>query len=114
MLADRGIPRSLAGWCVGPKLDGWRVRVLIDAPGVRVMSRGGTDITERVAELRPLRVHPVPMVLDGEFVAEAGRAEDFYKITPRLRKRRDAASPGLEFVAFDLLWLDGKSLVDWL
>ena len=43
MLADRGIPRSLAGWCVEPKLDGWRVRVLVDAPGVRVMTRGGMD-----------------------------------------------------------------------
>jgi len=52
MLADRGIPRSLAGWCVEPKLDGWRVRVLVDAPGVRVMTPGGVDITERVAELR--------------------------------------------------------------
>jgi len=26
MLADRGIPWSLAGWCVESKLDGWRVR----------------------------------------------------------------------------------------
>jgi ATP-dependent DNA ligase len=77
------------------------------------MTRGGMDIIERVAELRPLRSHPIPMVIDGELVAEAGRADDFYKISPRLRKRRDAASPGLAFVAFDLLWLDGKPLVDW-
>jgi len=77
------------------------------------MTSGGMDITERVAELRPLRSHPVPMVLDGELVAEAGRAQDFYAITPRLKKRRDPSSPGLAFVAFDLLWLDGKSVVDW-
>jgi hypothetical protein len=113
MLADRGIPRSLAGWVVEPKFDGWRVRVLVDAPGVRVMTRGGMDITERVPELRPLRIHPVSMVLDGELVADGGRSQDFYALTPRLRKRRDPASPGLAFVAFDLLWLDGKSLCDW-
>jgi bifunctional non-homologous end joining protein LigD len=113
MLADRGIPRSLAGWVFEPKFDGWRVRVLVDAPGVRVLTRGGMDITDRVPELKPLRIRPIPMVLDGELVAEAGRAQDFYAITPPLRKRRDAASPGLTFVAFDLLWLNGRSLVDW-
>jgi hypothetical protein len=45
----------------------------------------------------------VLMVLDGELVAEAGRAQDLHAITPRLRKRRDPSSPGLAFVAFDLV-----------
>ena len=31
VLADRGIPKSLAGWSAEPKLDGCRARVLADA-----------------------------------------------------------------------------------
>ena len=52
-------------------------------------------------------------VLDGELVADSGTAESFYRITPRLRKRRDAGSLGLTFVAFDLPWLADNDLTGW-
>jgi ATP-dependent DNA ligase len=104
MLADRGLPRGdLSGWAVEPKLDGWRVRVLVSPPsGLHVLTRGGMDVTERVPEVRALRRFSFGFVLDGELVADAGRADDFYAITVRLRKRRDAGSLGLTFAAFDL------------
>jgi len=47
------------------------------------------------------------MVLDGELVADARRAGDFYRLGPNLRaaSRRD-----ITFVAFDLLVLDDENL----
>ena len=47
------------------------------------------------------------LVLDGELVADAGRAGDFYRLGPNLRSsgRRD-----ITFVAFDLLVLDDENL----
>jgi ATP-dependent DNA ligase len=46
-------------------------------------------------------------VLDGELVADAGRAGDFYRLGPNLRasNRKD-----ITFVAFDLLVLDDDNL----
>ncbi len=115
MLADRGLPSGcLDGWAVEPKLDGWRVRVLVSPPsGLQVLTRGGMDITERIPELRLLRRQSFGFVLDGELVADAGRADDFYAIQTRLRKRREAGSLGLSFVAFDVPWLDGNDLTRW-
>jgi len=47
-------------------------------------------------------------MLDGELVAGAGRPWDFYRVAPRLARRRDhiAHAERLTFVAFDVLWLD--------
>jgi ATP-dependent DNA ligase len=68
------------------------VRVLVSPPSeLRVLTRGGMDITERVPELRPLRRQSFGFVLDGELVADAGRAHDFYAIQVRLRKRATPA-----------------------
>jgi ATP-dependent DNA ligase len=66
--------------------------------------------TERVPELRPLQRQPFGFVLDGELVADAGRADDFYAIQVRLRKRRDPNALGLSFVALDVPWFDGNNL----
>ncbi len=49
-------------------------------------------------------------VLDGELVAGAGRAEDFYALTPRmtLGPRRAGRGCRVTFVAFGVLFLDGS------
>ncbi len=52
-------------------------------------------------------VVPDGTVLDGEIVAGSGRAWSFYRLSPSLSTRRTTVS----FAAFDLLALEGRSLV---
>ena len=117
MLADRGMPRGdLCGWAVEPKLDGWRVTVLA-APGfpggVAVRTRRGHHtITGSVPGIEGLAGIGRSVVLDGELVAGAGRASDFYALMPRLGTRAANSITHVSFWAFDVLWLDGELLVD--
>ena len=52
-LAASGRPRSLHGWTVEPKLDGWRAQVAVDRDGLVVRTRHGRDITAKVSSLAP-------------------------------------------------------------
>src|SRR5687767_15064265 len=116
MLADRGIPSGdLRGWAVEPKLDGWRVTVLADPGlpgGVVVRTRRGHTITGSVPGIEGLAGIGRSVVLDGELVAGAGRASDFYALMPRLGTRATKSTTHVSFWAFDVLWLDGELLVD--
>lgn len=109
MVAARGRPSGgLAGWAVEWKLDGYRCQVLT-GPHPQVRTRRGRNITDRVPELEALsRVGP-EMILDGELITGAGRPTDFYALAGAVASRR---STGVTFVAFDLLWLDGCSLLE--
>jgi bifunctional non-homologous end joining protein LigD len=104
MLASTQPPTGAAEWAFEPKLDGWRALVYIDDQ-VTVRTRTGRNITEHVAHLQGLAHRGRRMVLDGELVADAGRAGDFYRLGPNLRasSRKDVM-----FVAFDLLLLDNR------
>src|SRR3954469_22032447 len=106
MLASTRPPRVAAEWAFEPKLDGWRALVYVDQD-VTVRTRTGRDITDRVENLQALMDLGRRLVLDGELVADAGRAGDFYRLGPNLRAsgRRD-----ITFVAFDLLVLDDANL----
>ncbi len=112
MLASTGRPPgSLAGWTAEFKADGFRCRTAI-VNGRRVLrTRGGHDIADRVPEVEPLSELGVDFVLDGELVAGAGRPSDFYEVIGAVSARR-RDRPSLTFLAFDLLWLDGSSLVE--
>lgn len=85
-----------------------------DTPGggdVRIVDAGGGDVARALRELAGMavRVDARSAVLDGELVAvdDAGRAD-----AAELR-RRLAGEPGraVTFLAFDLLHLDGRSLL---
>ena len=85
-----------------------------DAPGdgaVRVVDGGGRDVGASLPELggMAVRIDARSAILDGELVAvdDAGRADDAEL------QRRIAGEPGraVAFLAFDLLHLDGKSLL---
>jgi bifunctional non-homologous end joining protein LigD len=108
MLASTQPPTAAADWAFEPKLDGWRALIYVDE-GVTVRTRTGRDITSYVDNLQALADLGRRMVLDGELVAESGRAGDFYRLGPNLRSssRRD-----ITFVAFDLLVLDDDNLCD--
>ena len=117
MLADRGLPRGdLAGWAAEPKLDGWRAMVVVDPGlpgGVVVRTRRGHGITSAVPGIGALAEIGHRVVLDGELVAGAGTAGDFYGLLPHLVGRRHPGPPApVSFWAFDLLWIDGEPLLD--
>ena len=117
MLADRGWPPGhLAGWAAEPKLDGWRAIVVVDPrlpDGVSVRTRRGHAITSAVPGIATLAELGHQVVLDGELVAGAGTAGDFYGLFPHMVGRRHPGPPvPVSFWAFDLLWIDGAALLD--
>jgi DNA ligase-1 len=102
------------------KIDGIRIQVHKDGPGVTVYTRTLDDITERVPEI-VAAVHTAgarTMVLDGEAVAlgPGGRPRPFQVTASRTGSHVDVArqreqTPLTPFF-FDLLHLDGKDLID--
>ncbi|OXR44696.1 hypothetical protein B7C42_03490 [Nocardia cerradoensis] len=108
MLATSGEVAKLGArdWVFETKWDGFRVIVEIDDDGVVIRSRAGNTVTgryPRIAELgRQLRGHRI--VLDGEAVVfDAEGASNLALL------QADPARADL--VAFDVLYLDGTSLL---
>lgn len=108
-------------WAFEMKWDGVRAIAGVTPEGTRLISRNGNDMTAAYPELQELgrRLFGERAVLDGEIVSvnKSGRP-DFGLLQPRmhLTKRRDveaaAARTPVHLMIFDLLWLDGNSLVD--
>ncbi|MCC9197415.1 ATP-dependent DNA ligase [Arthrobacter sp. zg-Y820] len=108
-------------WAFEMKWDGVRAIVDVTPEGTRLISRNGNDMTAAYPELQELGRHlnGERAVLDGEIVAisKAGRP-DFGLLQPRmhLTKKREinaaAARTPVHLMLFDLLWLDGNSLMD--
>jgi bifunctional non-homologous end joining protein LigD len=117
-----GMPRTAGEWAFEVKWDGHRVMSYLDgAGGLRVLSRNGHDITDRLPELAEL-LDLLPhrsAVLDGEVVVldEHGRP-DFGRLQERMAPRRPgkpirpgkAVSP-VTLMVFDVLLLDGDPTV---
>ncbi|WP_341394590.1 ATP-dependent DNA ligase [Arthrobacter sp. G119Y2] len=108
-------------WGFEMKWDGVRAIVDVTPEGTRLISRNGNDMTAAYPELQELGeyLNGERAVLDGEIVAvnKAGRP-DFGLLQPRmhLTKRREieaaAARTPVHLMLFDLLWLDGNSLLE--
>jgi bifunctional non-homologous end joining protein LigD len=110
MLASTQPPTTAADWAFEPKLDGWRALVYVDDK-VTVRTRTGRDATTNLPQLQGLAQLGRRVVLDGELVADAGRARDFYRLGGRVRS--DGATGDVTFVAFDVLVLDSDLICDW-
>ena len=121
MLARAGdLPADESAWSFEVKWDGIRALAYV-APGrLRLETRAGNEITDGYPELRAL-VNELGMrdaILDGEIVAfdEQGRPS-FERLQKRMHVtapasiRRLAASTPVIYAAFDLLYLDGHSLM---
>ena len=90
------------------------------AARLTLQARSGRDVSPRYPELRPLAValagHEV--VLDGEVVAFDGARPSFQKLQSRMhltsdaQVRRLAQQDPVHYIAFDLLYLDGRSLLE--
>jgi bifunctional non-homologous end joining protein LigD len=110
MLATEGSVAALKAsqWAFEGKWDGYRLLVEADHGALRVRSRRGREVTREYPELRSLAVdlagHHV--VLDGEAVVlDKSGVPSFNEMQNRGRGTR------VEFWAFDLLYLDGRSLL---
>jgi len=96
-------------WLFELKWDGYRAILTIDAHGqLSLISRNGIDLLARFPSLAGLAhaFASVPIMVDGEIVGldEQGRSE-----FQRLQRHAETGAP-LTFVAFDLLYADGRDL----
>jgi ATP-dependent DNA ligase I len=98
------------------KLDGARMQVHRRGDDVRAFTRSLDDITARVPEVvqAALALPAREVVLDGEAIAlrPDGRPHPFQVTASRFGTRTGAASMALTPLFFDLLHLDGETLID--
>ncbi|RWY71644.1 ATP-dependent DNA ligase [Rhizobium leguminosarum] len=101
-------------WAFEVKWDGYRLAVHIEPTGIRILTRGGHDWTDRFPAIQQAALWlPVgTAILDGEAVVldEQGRS-DFGLLQQSLGGRggKKRSSDAI-FMAFDLLYFDGHDL----
>jgi ATP-dependent DNA ligase len=102
-------------WSYEPKWDGFRAIAFVDGDETYLQSRNGRPLSRYFPEIRPPRGK---YVLDGELVIlDARGKQEFDALQMRLhpaesRVRKLAAERPAQLVAFDLLALDGESLLE--
>jgi bifunctional non-homologous end joining protein LigD len=117
--ASAGLPPDDADWGYEMAWSGRRSQIYVSGGRARVIT-DGTDVTSWYPELRPLgaALAPVEAVLDGEIVAFDGP-----RVAPSLLERRSvprdpaaarraAERTPVQFLAYDLVWLEGNSTVE--
>jgi bifunctional non-homologous end joining protein LigD len=115
------LPRDDEGWAYEIKWDGVRAIAYCDAGHLLLESRTRREITAQYPELRALTAElgSREVVLDGEVVAfdDEGRPS-FERLQGRINLSSDAAvrrrmaDRPVTYLIFDLLYLDGRSLLD--
>ncbi|MCV7259303.1 ATP-dependent DNA ligase [Mycobacterium shimoidei] len=110
MLAKEGSVENLKAsvWAFEGKWDGYRLILEADRGAVRLRSRRGRDVTKEYPQLQSLAsdLEDHHFVLDGEVVAlDKSGVPSFSEMQNRVRATR------IEYWAFDLLYLDGRSLL---
>ncbi|SRX93833.1 ATP dependent DNA ligase LigD (ATP dependent polydeoxyribonucleotide synthase) (thermostable DNA ligase) (ATP dependent polynucleotide ligase) (sealase) (DNA repair enzyme) (DNA joinase) [Mycobacterium tuberculosis H37Rv] [Mycobacterium shimoidei] len=110
MLAKEGSVENLKAsvWAFEGKWDGYRLILEADRGAVRLRSRRGRDVTKDYPQLQSLAsdLEDHHFVLDGEVVAlDKSGVPSFSEMQNRVRATR------IEYWAFDLLYLDGRSLL---
>ncbi len=123
MLATLGTlppPAADAQWAYEMKWDGVRAIVTVAGGRVRLMSRNGKDMGTAYPELQALagRMGAARAVLDGEIVCfDTHGRPSFARLQKRMHvadagaARALAASDPVVLLVFDLLYLDGSSLL---
>ena len=112
---ERFGPAAADGVLVEDKYDGIRAQIHIDGTRVEIFSRDLRPITNQFPELAAL--FPTTAIFDGEILAFAeGKTLTFFDLQKRLgRKSHGDLFIGSDipviFTAFDLLYLNGKSLL---
>jgi bifunctional non-homologous end joining protein LigD len=122
MLARAGsLPADDGRWAFEIKWDGVRA-IAYSTPGeLRLESRNLNDVSDRYPELAPLarELGSRSAILDGEIVAFGSDGRPSFEalqqrmqLGSRSQARRRAASVPVTYMIFDLLWLDGHSLME--
>jgi len=119
MLAVAGELPEGPGWAYEMKWDGVRAVVYIDGGRARALSRNDRDVTVSYPELRALGLSlgTTQVVLDGELVAFTDGRPNFGTLQQRMHvanassARKLAEEIPVVYVIFDLLHLDGRSLL---
>lgn len=107
------------GWRFEGKWDGIRALAWVGPDGLRLISRVGNDFTAAYPELAELSelMDGHTAVLDGEIVALDGGRSSFARLQQRMNLQGPAAiaravtDVPVEFWIFDVLWLNGVSLL---
>ena len=108
-------------WSYEVKWDGVRALLWSDHGHVRIESRSGREISERYPEMRALgrALGAHELLLDGELVALDGAGRPSFELLQRRMHvtreaaiRRLAREQPVTYMAFDLLHLDGRSLLE--
>jgi bifunctional non-homologous end joining protein LigD len=113
--------RDKPAWALEMKWDGVRALAFVEKGKLRLMSRTGRDITMAYPELAGLGAATgrKQLLLDGEIVVfGADGWPEFEALQPRIHVRdgqqaaRLAEQSPVTYLAFDLLQLDGRPLLD--
>ncbi len=122
MLALAGeLPKRDAGWAYEFKWDGVRAMVYVDGGRVRAFTRNDKSLLSAFPELRDIGLHlgSRSAILDGEIVAlDKDNRPNFSTLSKRLHVTSKSEIEKLRhsipasFFAFDLLYLEGHSLMD--
>ena len=104
-------------WLFEVKWDGFRVETIVDNGAVRSLTRGGLDAARYFGSFLepPTWIAAKQAIVDGEVIAvdEAGEP-DFALLQSGIKGRVavPAGSSPFLYVLFDLMFLDGRSLLD--
>ena len=104
-------------WQFEIKWDGFRVEAVVDGDKVRLWTRGQQDAAARYFGpflAPPTWISARQAIVDGEVIALDDRGEpDFALLQARIKGQKSGAAVNpFVFEAFDLMYLDGRSLLD--
>jgi bifunctional non-homologous end joining protein LigD len=117
----RALPADDADWGYEMDWGGLRVTAYVSGGRVRLAGADGADLTSWFPEIRALgpALAPTEAVLDGEIVAFDGPRPSPGLLAKRTRPPRDAAAARraaertpVQFLAYDLLWLEGHATLE--
>jgi bifunctional non-homologous end joining protein LigD len=100
-------------WVFEVKWDGYRAIASIDASGaVTLTSRNGLDLLARFPDLAGIGAafRSLPAVVDGEICVLDERGRSSFQALQGALKAPRGKRPALTYVAFDLLYADGRDL----
>jgi bifunctional non-homologous end joining protein LigD len=111
-----GGPFDDPGWLFEVKWDGFRVEAVVDGGNVQLWTRGEQDASRYFGPFLdpPTWLGAKRAIVDGEVIALDERGEpDFALLQARIKGREAVAEPTpFVYEVFDLLHLDGRSLLD--